>query len=92
MRLNGRAHRPEAPAPDRLDGVCQSPEGRRIFPRMTVQENLEMGAFARRDGDAARKAGPGARADIVSDACGAPEAERRHASGGEQQMLAIGRR
>jgi branched-chain amino acid transport system ATP-binding protein len=30
-------------------GICQSPEGRRIFPRMTVQENLEMGAFARRD-------------------------------------------
>src|ERR671935_1895824 len=30
-------------------GICQAPEGRRIFPRMTVQENLEMGAFARRD-------------------------------------------
>ena len=30
-------------------GVCQSPEGRHVFGRMTVQENLEMGAFARRD-------------------------------------------
>src|SRR5919197_1025197 len=30
-------------------GICQSPEGRRIFPRMTVLENLEMGAFARKD-------------------------------------------
>src|SRR5438270_9384628 len=33
-------------------GVCQSPEGRRIFSRMTVLENLQMGAFARRDVDA----------------------------------------
>jgi branched-chain amino acid transport system ATP-binding protein len=30
-------------------GVCQAPEGRRIFPRMTVRENLEMGAYGRRD-------------------------------------------
>src|SRR5438128_2704347 len=34
-------------------GVCQAPEGRRIFPRMTVRENLEMGAFTRRDGEIA---------------------------------------
>src|SRR5215212_9596463 len=31
-------------------GVCQSPEGRRVFARMSVHENLEMGAFSRRDG------------------------------------------
>ena len=31
-------------------GICQSPEGRRIFPRMTVRENLEMGAFQRDKG------------------------------------------
>ena len=31
-------------------GICQSPEGRRIFPRMTVRENLEMGAFQRTKG------------------------------------------
>src|SRR3954447_10900072 len=30
-------------------GICHSPEGRRIFPRMTVQENLELGAFLRND-------------------------------------------
>src|SRR5262252_2907290 len=36
-------------------GICQSPEGRRIFSRMTVQENLEMGAFARRDTVAIRE-------------------------------------
>src|SRR6266508_1291648 len=33
-------------------GIAQSPEGRRIFPRMTVLENLELGAFARRDREA----------------------------------------
>ena len=71
-------------------GIAQSPEGRRIFPRMSVLENLELGAFARAD-----------RAAI------APDLERVFAlfprlrerggqkggtlSGGEQQMLAIGR-
>jgi branched-chain amino acid transport system ATP-binding protein len=71
-------------------GIAQSPEGRRIFPRMTVLENLELGAFARKD-----------RAAI------APDLERVYTlfprlseragqqggtlSGGEQQMLAIGR-
>src|SRR5438445_4754774 len=36
-------------------GVCQVPEGRRIFPRMTVYENLEMGAYGRRDGQGIRE-------------------------------------
>ena len=35
-------------------GICQSPEGRRVFARMTVHENLEMGAFSRRDTDGDR--------------------------------------
>jgi branched-chain amino acid transport system ATP-binding protein len=71
-------------------GVCQSPEGRRIFPRMSVSENLEMGAFLRRD-----------RAAIAADFERVfslfPRLKERRAqkggtlSGGEQQMLAIGR-
>jgi branched-chain amino acid transport system ATP-binding protein len=71
-------------------GVCLVPEGRRIFPRMTVLENLEMGAFAR-----------GNRQEIQEDldrVCRLfPRLEERLAqvagtlSGGEQQMLAIGR-
>src|SRR5207245_2179582 len=36
-------------------GVCQVPEGRRIFPRMSVRENLEMGAYGRRDGNGVRE-------------------------------------
>jgi branched-chain amino acid transport system ATP-binding protein len=71
-------------------GVCQSPEGRRIFSRMTVQENLEMGAFARRDPD-------GVRADLERVLELFPRLKERlkqrggTLSGGEQQMLAIGR-
>jgi branched-chain amino acid transport system ATP-binding protein len=71
-------------------GVCQSPEGRRIFSRMTVQENLEMGAFARRDQD-------GVREDLERTLELFPRLKERlkqrggTLSGGEQQMLAIGR-
>jgi branched-chain amino acid transport system ATP-binding protein len=71
-------------------GIAQSPEGRRLFPRMTVNENLEMGAFQRSD-----------RSDIRSDKDRVFELfprlqERRNQkagtlSGGEQQMCAIGR-
>ena len=71
-------------------GVSHSPEGRRIFARMTVRENLEMGAFARTD-----------RAGIDEDRTRVfelfPRLKERYnqkggtLSGGEQQMLAIGR-
>ncbi len=71
-------------------GIAPVPEARRIFPDMTVMENLELGAFARRD-----------RSEIASDydrvfAMFPRLAERRRQlggtmSGGEQQMLAIGR-
>ena len=69
-------------------GLAQSPEGRKIFPRLTVLENLEMGAFTRRDPD-------GVRADIQKAYRMFPILEKRKAqpggllSGGEQQMLAI---
>ena len=71
-------------------GISQVPEGRRIFPQLTVLENLDMGAFLRKD-----------RADIKKDmdhifALFPILAERQHQgggtlSGGEQQMLAISR-
>jgi branched-chain amino acid transport system ATP-binding protein len=71
-------------------GIAQSPEGRKLFPRMTVTENLEMGAFQRRD-----KQGMKEDMDRVFELF--PRlAERRTQkagtmSGGEQQMCAIGR-
>ena len=71
-------------------GIAQSPEGRRIFPRMTVLENLELGAFARTD-----RAAIGADLERVFALF--PRLAQRSTqqggtlSGGEQQMLAIGR-
>src|ERR1700752_3467040 len=70
-------------------GVSQAPEGRRIFPRMSVKENLEMGAYARRGG--------GLSEDFERVFSLFPVLKQRLTqaggtlSGGEQQMLAIGR-
>ena len=57
-------------------GISQSPEGRRCFPRMTVRENLELGAYLRRDRRHRRGHGPRLRA--VPAAEGAREAEGGH--------------
>ncbi|HEY1186658.1 MAG TPA: ABC transporter ATP-binding protein [Gemmata sp.] len=71
-------------------GLAQSPEGRKIFGRLTVRENLEMGAFTRSDTE-------GVRADIQKASAMFPILEKRQnqpgglLSGGEQQMLAIAR-
>lgn len=71
-------------------GISQVPEGRRIFPQLTVTENLDMGAFLRRDTVAIKR-------DLDEVFSLFPRlAERRHQaggtlSGGEQQMLAISR-
>ncbi len=70
-------------------GISQSPEGRKCFQRMTVRENLDMGAYLRRDKEIAQDL------DRVYDLFPRlKERERQKAgtmSGGEQQMLAIGR-
>jgi len=72
-------------------GICQAPEGRGIFPGMTVTENLEMGAYARPD----RRKGLAADYDRVFQLFPRLAERRQQAggtlSGGEQQMLAIGR-
>jgi branched-chain amino acid transport system ATP-binding protein len=71
-------------------GIAHSPEGRRIFPRMTVRENLELGAFARED----KQEVP---ADMERVFALFPRLKERQdqkggtLSGGEQQMLAMGR-
>ena len=71
-------------------GIFQSPQGRRIFPRLTVLDNLEMGAYARND-----RAGIRQDMERVFDLL--PRLKERTSqkagtlSGGEQQMLAIGR-
>jgi branched-chain amino acid transport system ATP-binding protein len=71
-------------------GICHSPEGRRIFPRMSVKENLELGAFLRND-----KTAVNADMERVLDLF--PRLKERikqtagTMSGGEQQMLAVSR-
>lgn len=71
-------------------GISQVPEGRRTFPYMTVQENLEMGAYLRKDKQAVRK-----DMELVFERF--PRLLERRTqvagtlSGGEQQMLALGR-
>ena len=71
-------------------GICQSPEGRRIFPRMTVSENLDLGAFLRNDKDGIERD----RARVLelfprlADRIGQKAGTM---SGGEQQMLAVAR-
>jgi branched-chain amino acid transport system ATP-binding protein len=71
-------------------GICQSPEGRRLFPRMTVFDNLMMGTYARKDLT-------GLQADLANVYDLFPRLKERTKqlagtlSGGEQQMLAIGR-
>ena len=71
-------------------GICHSPEGRRIFPRMTVDENLDLGAYLRKDAAAVKESRervlelfPRLRERITQKA--------GTMSGGEQQMLAVGR-
>ena len=71
-------------------GVSQSPEGRKIFGRLTVTENLEMGAFTRTDANAIEKD----MARVFEIFPRLKERQRQLGgtlSGGEQQMLAIGR-
>jgi len=70
-------------------GIAQSPEGRRVFPRMTVLENLQMGAGT---GDAAHFAADLERVLALFPVLRERQAQRGGTlSGGEQQMLAIGR-
>jgi len=71
-------------------GICQSPEGRGVFPGMSVAENLDMGAYTRRDTSAIA-----ADLDRVYGLFPRLKERRKQAggtlSGGEQQMLAVGR-
>jgi branched-chain amino acid transport system ATP-binding protein len=79
-------------APDRICalGISQVPEGRHIFPQLTVTENLDMGAFLRKDRQGVRK-----DMEYIFSLFPILAERRRQAggtlSGGEQQMLAISR-
>jgi len=88
--FDGREIQGEAPAGILKSGIAHCPEGRRVFPHMTVEENLAMGAYVRADRSAiaADMAEVGRHFPILL------ERRRQMAgtlSGGEQQMLAIAR-
>jgi branched-chain amino acid transport system ATP-binding protein len=71
-------------------GICHSPEGRRIFPKMTVDENLDLGAYLRKDTAAIKQT----RERVLELFPRLQERIKQKAgtmSGGEQQMLAVGR-
>src|SRR5690242_20188378 len=70
-------------------GICLSPEGRHVFPRMSVRENLELGAYLRRDKDVASDMEQ--VFDLFSRLRERQYQKAGTMSGGEQQMLAIGR-
>ena len=90
IRFQGREITGSTPHSIVKSGVAQSPEGRRLFPRMSVTENLEMGAFQRTDRE-------NFRGDMERVFELFPRLRERRAqkagtlSGGEQQMCAIGR-
>lgn len=88
-RFEGQAIPPNAEARVRA-GIVQSPEGRKLFPEMTVEENLLMGAYTRRD----RGAVAAGVEEVFSLFPILKERRRQIAStmsGGQQQMVAIGR-
>jgi branched-chain amino acid transport system ATP-binding protein len=90
IRFRGRDITNAAPHGIVKAGIAQSPEGRRLFPRMSVMENLEMGAFQRTDRS-------GLKGDLERVFHLFPRLHERRQqragtlSGGEQQMCAIGR-
>ncbi len=90
IEFQGKDITNEAPHEIVKMGISQSPEGRRVFSRMSVLENLEMGAYQRDDK-------PGIREDLDRVYDLFPRLQERRMqkagtlSGGEQQMLAIGR-
>jgi len=90
IRFDGRDITTTPPAKIVELGICQSPEGRRLFPRMTVIDNLFMGAYTRNDR-------PGITSDMDRVFVLFPRLQERRSqiagtlSGGEQQMLAMGR-
>ncbi|WGF90889.1 ABC transporter ATP-binding protein [Marinivivus vitaminiproducens] len=90
IRIDGRDVTSANPRAMVAQGVAHCPEGRRVFPYMTVADNLAMGAYLRKDAG-------GVRDDLERVFTDFPRLAERHGqmagtlSGGEQQMLAIGR-
>ena len=89
IRFDGVGDRRRSPTAIVARGLVQVPEGRRIFPNLTVRENLDLGSYRRARARRACKSRAGVR-DLPA-AARALDQRAGTLSGGEQQMLAIGR-
>jgi branched-chain amino acid transport system ATP-binding protein len=90
IRFQGKELSGEASHRIVAGGLCHCPEGRRVFPRLSVRENLELGAYLRRD-TAGIKSDLGRVYDLFPRLRERLKQQAGTLSGGEQQMLAIGR-
>jgi branched-chain amino acid transport system ATP-binding protein len=89
IRFKGTAIERKRPADIVAQGLIHVPEGRRIFPNMTVRENLDLGTYRRGRG---RRAANRDRVFSIFPRLAERQSQRAGTlSGGEQQMLAIGR-
>lgn len=90
IEFNGSDITKRSPRDILVSGIAHCPEGRRVFPQMTVYENLEMGSYLRSDAEGVTR-----DMEMIFDRFPVLKERRRQAagllSGGEQQMLAIGR-
>jgi branched-chain amino acid transport system ATP-binding protein len=91
IRFQGRDITDEPPHSIVKNGISQSPEGRKLFPRMSVVENLEMGAFQREDRRSALREDMDRVFDLFPRLAERKSQRAGTLSGGEQQMCAIGR-
>ncbi len=88
--FNGKSLKGIAPHDIVTAGIGHAPEGRRVFPRLTLKENLEMGAYQRKDKKEIKK-DLSMVMDLFPQIIGREKQQAGTLSGGEQQMLAIGR-
>jgi len=91
IRCQGRDITDSPPHAIVKSGISQSPEGRKLFPRMSVLENLEMGAFQREEGRSALREDMNRVFDLFPRLQERKSQKAGTLSGGEQQMCAIGR-
>lgn len=91
ITLDGRRIDTETPRARVLSGIAQVPEGRQVFSGLTVRENLRLGAYAKGAADAQIEAGIAKVGELFPVLMGRLDEPAANLSGGQQQMLAIGR-
>ncbi len=91
IQFEGRSLQKASPSDIVRQGIVQVPEGRRIFPRLTVSENLDLGAYTRKDGKKAVQQDKEEMLAMFPILKERSKGQAGNLSGGEQQMLAMAR-